>query len=63
VQAGSGGSITDSQGNKWTITSGGQVAENGNADSTTANVIQLDYVSGQLWQEVLYLFGFLHFSF
>ena len=43
--------ITDASGNKWTITSGGQVAVNGVADTTTANVIELAYVNGTIWQE------------
>jgi Cellulase (glycosyl hydrolase family 5) len=43
--------ITDASGNKWTITTGGQVAVNGTADKTTANVIELAYVNGTIWQE------------
>ena len=43
--------ITDASGNKWTITSGGQVAINGTADTTTANVIELAYVNGTIWQQ------------
>jgi hypothetical protein len=48
--AGSQSSILDNSGNNWTISSG-QVAVNGVADSATANVIQLAYVGGQIWQE------------
>ena len=43
--------ITDASGNTWTITSGGQVAVNGTADTTTAGVIELAYVDGTIWQE------------
>jgi hypothetical protein len=48
---GSGGSITDAQGNVWTITATGQVAVNGQVDPTTANVTHLAYVNGLVWQE------------
>ncbi|HET6609736.1 MAG TPA: hypothetical protein VFG62_23905, partial [Rhodopila sp.] len=51
VLAGSSGSVTDAGGNAWTITSGGQVAVNGTADMTTANVTELAYVNGNVWQE------------
>lgn len=51
VTAGSGGSITDQNGNIWTITSGGQVAVNGIADTTTSGVIELAYENGLIWQE------------
>ncbi len=44
-------SITDADGNVWTITSGGQVAENGVADQTTSYVIALAYVNGEIFQE------------
>jgi hypothetical protein len=52
VRAGSGGSIVDASGNTWTITSAGQVAVNGQADTSTGNVIALAYVNGTVWQEV-----------
>ncbi len=42
--------ITDQSANQWTIANG-QVVVNGIADPTTANVIQLAYVGGQIWQE------------
>ena len=45
------GAIIDASGNKWTITSGGQVATNGTADTTTSGVIELAYVNGTIWQE------------
>ncbi len=51
VKAGSSAMITDASGNKWSITGGGQVAVNGVADTTTANVIELAYVNGTIWQE------------
>jgi len=51
VMAGSASAITDAAGNKWTITSGAQVAVNGTADVTTANVTELAYVNGTIWQE------------
>jgi hypothetical protein len=41
----------DAKGNKWTITAGGQVAINGVTDGTTANVVELAYVDGKIWQE------------
>ncbi|MGD0104567.1 MAG: glycoside hydrolase family 16 protein, partial [Rhodopila sp.] len=51
VIAASGGTMTDATGNDWTITSSGQVAVNNLADATTANVIELAYVNGTIWQE------------
>ncbi len=51
VKAGSAAAIIDASGNIWTITNGGLVATNGNADATTANVIELAYVNGTIWQE------------
>jgi hypothetical protein len=48
---GTTGTIIDASGNRWTITSGGQVAVNGTSDPTTANVIELAYVNGTVWQE------------
>lgn len=45
-----GKAIVDARGNSWTITAGGQVAVNGVADKTTANVVQLAWVSAVLWQ-------------
>ncbi|MFL5257386.1 MAG: hypothetical protein ACJ8AI_31815 [Rhodopila sp.] len=51
VKAGSTAAIVDAAGNKWTITSAGQVAVNGTADTTTANVAELAYVDGKVWQE------------
>jgi hypothetical protein len=51
VPAGSTGSIADAGGNIWTITGTGQVAVNGTGDATTANVTELAYVNGNVWQE------------
>jgi hypothetical protein len=51
VLAGATTAITDASGNTWTITNGGQVAVNGVADATTANVQELAYVNQQVWQE------------
>jgi hypothetical protein len=48
---GSGGAITDADGNVWTITANGQVAVNGQADPATANVTHLAYAGGLVWQE------------
>jgi hypothetical protein len=42
--------ITDQSANTWSITNG-QVAVNGVIDQSTANVIELAYVNGQIWQE------------
>ena len=51
VTVGSTAAITDTSGNKWTITAGGQVAVNGVADTTTGNVKELAYVKGVVSQE------------
>lgn len=42
--------ITDASGNMWSI-AGGQVTLNGIVDPTTANVTELAYVGGKIWQE------------
>jgi len=42
--------LTDNSGNVWGIT-GGQVTVNGTVDATTANVIELAWKSGLMWQE------------
>jgi hypothetical protein len=47
---GSLSAILDKSGNQWGIASG-RVTVNGVADPSTANVIQLAYVGGQIWQE------------
>jgi beta-glucanase (GH16 family) len=54
VKAGSTAAIIDVSGNKWTITSGGQVAVNGTPDAITSNVTELAYVNGTIWQENVY---------
>lgn len=51
INAGSTAVIVDATGNKWTITAGAQVSVNGTADAATANVTELAYVNGQIWQE------------
>jgi hypothetical protein len=51
VKVGSTAAITDAAGNKWTITTGGQVAVNGVADTTTSGVAELAYEKGLIWQE------------
>jgi hypothetical protein len=51
VVLGSTASITDGFDNTWTITTGGQVAVDGMIDATTANVVELAHVSGEVWQE------------
>ncbi len=48
---GSSGTITDASGNVWTISTSDQVAVNGITDATTANVTELAYVDGDVWQE------------
>ncbi len=53
IGAASGGpavSITDVNGNTWRIANG-QVVVNGVVDPSTANVIELAYENGQVWQE------------
>jgi hypothetical protein len=51
VMLGSTAAITDAGNNKWTITAGGQVAVNGQTDTTTGRVTELAYVNGEVWQE------------
>ncbi|HBK06542.1 MAG TPA: hypothetical protein DDZ81_11850 [Acetobacteraceae bacterium] len=51
VKAGSTTAIVDGSGNAWTINANGQIAVNGATDTTTANVTELAYVNGQVWQE------------
>ncbi len=51
VKLGSTAAIIDASNNKWTITAGGKVAVNGATDTTTANVRELAYVNGKVWQE------------
>jgi endoglucanase len=51
VKANAPGGIIDASGNKWTITSDGQVAVNGVTDITTADVKELIYVNSEIWQE------------
>ena len=51
VYAGIGASVTDSDDNTFTITSGGQVALNGVVDPTTGRVDELAYYNGAVWQK------------
>jgi hypothetical protein len=51
VLAGSPDAITDANGNKWTITSSGQIAVNGVTDTMTASVKELAFVNNVIWQE------------
>ncbi len=48
---GPNGSIIDAKANTWTITAAGVVDENGAAAGYTANVAELAYVNGTIWQE------------
>jgi len=50
LAAGASGVLVDNAGNTWGI-SNGQVTINGVADSTTANVIDLAFVKGVIWQQ------------
>ena len=51
IKLGSAAVITDAAGNTWGISRSGQVTINGATDTTTANVVQIAYVSGAVWQE------------
>jgi hypothetical protein len=51
VVAGIGASITDASGHVWAIDSGGQITVNGAVDATTANVDELAYYNGLVWQK------------
>ncbi len=50
ITAAAGGSITDASGNVWSIING-DVAVNGTPDGQSANVIELAYEKGFIWQE------------
>jgi hypothetical protein len=45
-----GGSIIDSAGTAWMLTSAGQITANGTVDPVTNNVLQLAYVNHVVWQ-------------
>ncbi|WP_428532685.1 hypothetical protein [Rhodopila sp.] len=53
--SGSGGGLTDANGNYWTLGAPGgrgeQVIVDGAVDPTTANVVEMALVSGVIWQE------------
>lgn len=51
VLAGSGALITDLAGNLWGINGSAQVTKNSVADTTTANVVEIAYVSNVVWQK------------
>lgn len=42
--------IFDANGNVWSIDAAGQVVVNGVVDPTTANVLVIYYINGQIWQ-------------
>jgi hypothetical protein len=48
---GTNGSIVDSSGNTWAIDNSGVITENGQQYPGTANVIELAYEQGVVWQE------------
>jgi hypothetical protein len=52
--SGSSGFLCDSTGKRWAIDSNGIITVDGVEDSSTANVIELAYVSGVIWQEVVF---------
>ncbi len=51
IKAGSGGFIVDVSGSVWMVTSVGTVTVNGAPAGYTANVVELAYVNGSVWQE------------
>ena len=51
IVTGIGASITDADDNVWTIDSTGQITVNGQVDPTTANVDELAYAGGLVWQK------------
>ena len=51
VVTGIGASITDTGNNIWTIDGAGQITVNGQVDTTTANVDELAYADGLVWQK------------
>jgi len=51
TSVGPGSAIYDAAGNVWAIDGAGQVVTDGVADQTTARVVRLDYVNGQIWHE------------
>jgi hypothetical protein len=51
VRAGSTAAIVDASLNSWTISAGGEVLENGKAPAFSANVAEIAYVSGGIFQE------------
>jgi hypothetical protein len=46
-----GSTLSDAQGNVWSITTDGQVVLNGNVDANTAGVIEMAFDGQYVWQE------------
>jgi hypothetical protein len=51
VETGIGASVTDAGNNVWSIDRNGQITVNGTVDQTTANVDELAYYYGSVWQK------------
>jgi hypothetical protein len=51
VVTGIGGSVTDASGNVWAIDKNGQIIVDGKVDYSTANVDELAYYYGVVWQK------------
>lgn len=51
IQAGSGGSITDNDGNVWTIDKNNQIDYNNRVRTSSKNAIALAWVGGKIWYE------------
>ena len=51
VTTGIGAAVTDAGGNVWTIDTNAQITVNGTVDQTTANVDELAYYDGLVWQK------------
>lgn len=49
ILAGATTGLNDASGNRWSITSGGQVAVNGVVDTTTSGVTEMAWVSPLMW--------------
>jgi mannan endo-1,4-beta-mannosidase len=45
------GFFVDNSSNRWTITTGGQVAVNGVVDATTSNVVEMAWITAVIWYE------------
>jgi beta-glucanase (GH16 family) len=51
IHAGSTGAITDAAGNRWTLSTTNAVLENGTTAGFSANVAEIVYANGTVWQE------------